>query len=159
MSQQKEPVRRDGFIRQVLTPPVIAASAIFIVIGAVIGFLVAPSRPGHTGGVPSPATLLPSASLSSSAPVSPSSASVPPSSLSQAIPLGAACKWAYPGRATGQFSGGSFSIACLDKNGQPLGGFSGTHSLNAWCADPSHTDGKALPNPELLNGKWACGTA
>ena len=51
---------------------------------------------------------------------------------------------------------------CLDADGQPLGGFpdySG-HSLNEWCADPSHTDG----NPNLIQAKmtpdggWICTT-
>lgn len=72
------------------------------------------------------------------------------------LPLDVACKWAYPGRASGQVSGSEYSIACLDNNGQLLGGFNGAHSLNAWCADSRHTDRKVLPDPQLLDGKWAC---
>ena len=66
------------------------------------------------------------------------------------IPLGAACKWAYPGQASGKTSGSAYSIVCLGTNGQVLGGFGGAHSLNAWCADPRHTDGKHVPNPALV---------
>jgi hypothetical protein len=77
-------------------------------------------------------------------------------SVSVPIPLGAACKWAYPAQASGQVSGSGYSIVCLGMSGQPLGGFSSDHSLNAWCADPSHTDHKHLPDPELHKGKWVC---
>lgn len=72
------------------------------------------------------------------------------------IPLAAACRWAYPGRATGQTFGSGFSIVCLDKNGQSLGGFGGQHSLNAWCDDPRHTAGMYLPNPALVGDIWLC---
>jgi hypothetical protein len=72
------------------------------------------------------------------------------------ISLGAACTWAYPGQASGKYSGSAYSIACLDSSGQVLGGFGGTHSLNAWCADSSHTGGKHAPNPVLVNGVWEC---
>jgi hypothetical protein len=74
------------------------------------------------------------------------------------IPMGAACKWAYPGQATGQISGSSYSIMCLGANGQPLGGFNGAHSLNAWCADSRHTEGKHTPTPALVKGQWVCTT-
>ena len=73
-----------------------------------------------------------------------------------AIPMGAACKWAYPGRASGLISGTGYSITCLGAGGQVLGGFRGQHSLNAWCADPRHTDGKHAPDPSLVKGSWAC---
>lgn len=70
--------------------------------------------------------------------------------------MNSACEWAYPGQASGQISGSGYSIVCLDSSGQALGGFSGSHSLNAWCADPSHTKGASLPNPALINGTWKC---
>ncbi len=72
------------------------------------------------------------------------------------IPLAAACKWAHPGKATGQTSGSGFSIVCLDKHGNSLGGFGGRHSLNAWCDDPRHTAGMYLPNPALVGDTWIC---
>jgi hypothetical protein len=155
MSQEQEPGRRGGTFRQVLTPPVMVASAICVVIGVAIGFFVAPRGSGHPTGLSSPSTLSPSASPSS-APASRSSSGSSASSFSQAIPLGAACKWAYPDRATGQVSGDSFSIVCLGPGGQPLGGFSKSHSLNAWCADPSHTHGYAGTQPELIGDVWYC---
>jgi hypothetical protein len=45
------------------------------------------------------------------------------------IPLGKACEWAYPGQSNGAYSGSAYSIVCLGKNGQVLGGFGGSHSL------------------------------
>jgi serine/threonine protein kinase len=76
------------------------------------------------------------------------------------IPINQACAWAYPGQASGSWSGSGYSIVCLDANGQSLGGFpdGSGHSLNDWCADPSHTDG----NPTLIQAKltssggWIC---
>jgi hypothetical protein len=72
------------------------------------------------------------------------------------IPLAAACRWAYPGRASGRTKGSGYEIVCLNKQGHPLGGFGGSHSLNAWCANPSHTAGMFLPNPGLVKGTWEC---
>jgi len=72
------------------------------------------------------------------------------------IPIGAACEWAYRGQSDGKFSGSDYSIICLGKNGQILGGFSGNHSLNAWCEDPTHTEGENLTSPALVNGEWLC---
>ena len=66
--------------------------------------------------------------------------------------MGTACKWAYPGQATGKISGSAYSIVCLGPNGQVLGGFSNSHSLNAWCADSRHTNGKHASNPALSQG-------
>jgi len=83
----------------------------------------------------------------------------PTSSASPApvlIPLSAACKWAYPGQASGKISGRGYSIVCLGANGQVLGGFSGSHSLNAWCVDPRYTDSKYVPDPALVKGIWVC---
>jgi len=77
-------------------------------------------------------------------------------SVSVTIPVSVACKWAYPGRATGKASGSAYSLVCLGTNGQVLGGFSGSHSLNVWCADPRHTNSQHLPNPELVNRSWVC---
>jgi hypothetical protein len=70
--------------------------------------------------------------------------------------MGTACKWAYPGQATGKISGSAYSIVCLGPNGQVLGGFSDSHSLNAWCADARHTNGKHASNPALIKGVWVC---
>jgi len=100
----------------------------------------APSQP--TPGQPAPTP-----------PASPSSSGVP---AAVPIPMGAACEWAYPGQANGEISGRDYSIVCLGANGQVLGGFSGSHSLNAWCSDPGHTDNKRLPSPELVDGEWLC---
>jgi len=72
------------------------------------------------------------------------------------IPLGKACEWAYPGQSNGAYSGNAYSIVCLGTNGQVLGGFGGAHSLTAWCADSSHTDGRRLPDATLLKGIWVC---
>jgi len=86
----------------------------------------------------------------------PSRSPKPTKPSSVVIPLSSACKWAYPGQASGQHSGTDYSIVCLDGSGNVLGGFSGSHSLNAWCADPSHTNGSNLPNPVLVRGEWRC---
>jgi hypothetical protein len=120
---------------------------------------------GGAPAPPPPATSQPPAPGQSPAPSRPPVTSAPPPPPSPsptarpsavAIPLGAACTWAYPGKASGQFSGSNYSIVCLGTAGQVLGGFGGAHSLNAWCADPSHTGGKPLPSPALVNGEWLC---
>lgn len=72
------------------------------------------------------------------------------------IPMTAACKSAYPGQASGKTTGSLYNIYCLSTNGQILGGFSGIHSLNNWCAIPSHTDGENGLQPELVNETWVC---
>lgn len=72
------------------------------------------------------------------------------------IRMSLACEWAYPAHASGKFSGDDYSIVCLGTGGQVLGGFSGSHSLNAWCADPRHTGNKSLPSPVLIDGEWLC---
>jgi hypothetical protein len=138
-------------MRQAMKPPVIVLAVLVGLAGVAIGFIVAPrgSTPSpHPAAHGSPYTLPPPAS------VSPSSPAVLRSS---AIPMDAACKWAYPGQASGEISGSDYSIVCLGNSGQVLGGFSGSHSLNAWCADPSHTSGYALPQPELIDDVWICG--
>jgi hypothetical protein len=96
----------------------------------------------------------PAASQSPATPVA--SSTVLPARNPEDISGPAACKWAYPGQASGQVSGSGYSMVCLGKNGQPLGGFSGAHSLSAWCADLRHTNRMVLPDPELLNGRWVC---
>jgi hypothetical protein len=106
------------------------------------------SRPTAAATAPAPATSQPTQASRPS-----SSVSVPGA---VPIPMGAACEWAYPGQSDGKFSGSDYSIVCLGTNGQVLGGFNGTHSLNAWCAEPQHTDGKSLPSPALVNGEWLC---
>lgn len=78
----------------------------------------------------------------------------PPATI--VIPMSAACDWAFPGQASGETVGSLYNIGCLGKNGQNLGGFSGIHSLNNWCAIPSHTDGENGMQPELLNEVWVC---
>jgi hypothetical protein len=72
------------------------------------------------------------------------------------VPTRAACRWAYPERASGKTAGAGYSIVCLGRAGQVLGGFSGSHSLAAWCADPGHTGGQNLPQPALIGGAWRC---
>lgn len=74
------------------------------------------------------------------------------------IPLAQACKWAYPGQATGAISGSGYNIVCLAANGQSLGGFpdGSGHSLNDWCADTSRTDGYSLPQAKLTPSGWVC---
>jgi len=129
--------------------------------------------PAHTGGVSMPnpqlvshlwvcvgSTAQPTQSVP---PATASQAAAPSVSTSQAgsaasvpIPMSAACKWAYPGLASGQISGTDYSIVCLGPGGQALGGFGGAHSLNAWCADSRHTNRRQLPNPALVNGVWLC---
>ena len=76
--------------------------------------------------------------------------------VSVPIPMSAACKWAYPGQASGEISGSGYSIACLNATGQVLGGFGGSHSLNAWCADPRHADGENGTEPKMVNKTWVC---
>jgi hypothetical protein len=147
MPRENEPARSGGFFRRVLTPPVLTASAVCVMIGVAVGFYVAPRGPGQPGAP---------ASASSSAVVGPSSAVGQRGSFSQAIQLGAACKWAYPKEATGRFSGSLFSIVCLGAGGEILGGFTGTRSLNAWCSDPSHTHGYTETQPELIGAVWYC---
>lgn len=78
------------------------------------------------------------------------------------IPIDDACRWAYPGKARGQWTGRGYGIVCLDAQGTSLGGFSDEsgHSLNDWCADPDHTAG----NPTLRQARvvpgdpssWQC---
>ena len=84
-----------------------------------------------------------------------------PAPTSVVIPLGAACKWAYPGQATGSISGSGNNVACLDASGQSLGGFpdGSGHSLNDWCADPAHTQGNQnLIQAKLTASGWVCTT-
>lgn len=105
---------------------------------------VTPSVPAST--VSRPAS---SASPGSSRPSVPAATTIP-------IPMSAACRWAYPSQSDGKFSGSGYSIVCLGANKEILGGFSGSHSLNAWCAEAQHTDGRDLPSPALDNGEWLC---
>jgi hypothetical protein len=123
----------------------------------------AASTASATSQAPQPSQAPPASQAPPTGQASPTSRPTPtarPSSPSApaavAIPIGAACIWAYPGQASGKFSGSNDSIVCLGTHGQALGGFSGSHSLNAWCADPSHTDNEPLPNPELSDGEWLC---
>ena len=92
---------------------------------------------------------------------SPITTSPAPAPAAVAIPLAAACKWAYPGQATGSTSSSGYTVTCLDASGQSLGGFpdGSGHSLNDWCADPNHTQG----DPNLIQAKltpsgWVCTT-
>lgn len=156
MSRKQESAKRGGSFRRVFTPSVMVASAVCVVIGVAIGFFAANNGSLHPGALPSPSTLLLSEPPSSPAPPSSSFTSSPARSFSQAIPFDAACRWAYPGRATGQFSGSSYTIVCLGLGRRPLGGFKGDHSLNAWCADPNHTNGFAGTQPELIGDVWYC---
>ena len=74
------------------------------------------------------------------------------------IPMDTACKWAYPGRATGIVTGSGDDIVCLGTNGKSLGGFpdGSGHSLNDWCASPAHTDEMNLIQAKLTPSGWAC---
>ena len=114
--------------------------------------------PRHTNGkhAPSPALVKGTWVCGSGQPAPGSSASSSAGHVAVTIPLTTACKWAYPGHASGKVSGSGYAITCLGLSGQPLGGFSGTHSLNAWCADPRHTNGKHAPSPALVKRVWAC---
>jgi len=122
--------------------------------------------PSHTNGrnLPAPALVDGAWRCTPSGPSSGTTGSPSPSRSptprrgpsSVLIPMSSACKWAYPGLATGRTQGSAYSIVCLGKNGQVLGGFGGSHSLNAWCADPSHTNGWKLPNPALIKSAWKC---
>lgn len=77
------------------------------------------------------------------------------------IPISDVCRWAFA-EATGQWTGDTQSIECLDANGKSIGDFTdGTgHSLNDWCSDPDHTAG----NSRLIQARaidespesWAC---
>jgi hypothetical protein len=112
-------------------------------------------------GGPSPVTRTPTAGppntpAPQTAPATSSSQPSPTTTVSSAIPMGTACKWAYPGQATGEISGSDYSIVCLGPNGKVLGGFSDSHSLNAWCTDSRHTNGKHAPSPALIAGVWVC---
>jgi hypothetical protein len=78
-----------------------------------------------------------------------------------AIPLSAACKWAYHGRASGQWSGGVYSVVCFGHDGGGLGGFNDDsgHSLNDWCANPANTQGVDLRQAKSRDGTaqgWEC---
>ena len=108
---------------------------------------ITPSQPAPATSAPGQPTPGPSASPSPS----PRGGRV-----SVPIPMSAACKWAYPGQASGTVSGTGYAIVCLGTSGQTLGGFGGTHSLNAWCANPRHTNGKHAPDPALVKGVWVC---
>ncbi len=154
-----------GSLRSPVTVPgwglaLLLASA--IVTGVFIIYLARGSGPlhhaGHLSG--SNGTLTSSAGAPATSPTVTSapdpSGSRPPSATPGAIPMDAACRWAYPGQASGQVSGSDLSIQCLGAGGQVLGGFGDSHSLNAWCADPSHTGGASLPSPQLVNHVWVC---
>ena len=152
------PVPRDTFLRKMVAAPVVAVALVGVLvmaIGAGIGYLVGQNGSTRAQGPPTqgPHSVFasPSAPRTASA-SSPSSAGIG----IPVIPMSAACKWAYPGQASGKISGSAYSIVCLGQSGQVLGGFSGSHSLNAWCADPSHTDGRNMPAPALVNGVWMC---
>jgi len=119
-----------SILRRMLRFVRIVPFAAFIPIGALVAFS------------PSPSFASPSAAAETTT-------SVP-------VPLGKACEWAYPGQSNGAYSGSGYSIVCLGKNGQVLGGFGGSHSLNAWCANPAHTDGLHLPTPALVKDVWVC---
>jgi hypothetical protein len=89
----------------------------------------------------------------------PAAVSAPPVGLNSVpIPLSAACKWAYPGLATGSTSGSGYDVVCLDANGRSLGGFpdSSQHSLNDWCASPDHTDEMDLGQAKFNGTSWVC---
>jgi hypothetical protein len=107
----------------------------------------------HTNGkhLPVPALVKHVWECTASAPSKPG-----PSTGPVPIPLGKACEWAYPGQSNGAYSGSAYSIECLGRNGQVLGGFGGADSLTAWCADSSHTDGRHLPDATLLKEVWVC---
>src|SRR6266436_6017976 len=94
-----KPQRRGGIMWQAMKPPVIVLAVVVGLAGAAIGFLVVPRAPTPAPRPTvkdRPHTLPPSASIGSSAPTV---------LHSSAIPMGAVCKWAYPGQASGKFSG------------------------------------------------------
>jgi hypothetical protein len=131
------------------------ATAIVIAIAAsIIAFRLA-SPAAHDTATPDPPVS--QGSTASQSPVmTPASQEPvgPPSSIT--IPMSEACKWAYPGQASGKTVGSLYNTYCLGTNGETLGGFSGIHSLNNWCAIPSHTDGENGLQPELVNEVWVC---
>jgi len=150
-----------NLLRKTVTAPVIVLVLLAALVGAAGGGTGYLLGNGGVAATPAPSVSA-SGSTSTSAPPSepaPSVSQLPSATQAgSAILMSAACKWAYPGQATGKISGSAYSIVCLGANGQVLGGFSGSHSLNAWCADPRHTNGKHLPNPALVKGSWACTT-
>jgi len=158
LPQRTSPLRHAISVRVIVIVLVAAAAAAG---GIVIGYFVGHGQTRPVAAGPT-STGKPSASASPmSQPTTPSAPpSLPEPSVTSAtsvnILMSAACKWAYPGQSSGKFSGGDYSIVCLGTGGQILGGFSGTHSLNAWCAEPQHTDGKDLPSPALVDGEWLC---
>jgi hypothetical protein len=99
---------------------------------------------------------VPAPARSAAAPT-PAKSSSAPAPTEVPIPLDAACEWAYPEQATGVTNGSGYNIVCLDASGQSLGGFpdGSGHSLNDWCADPSHTQGYELRQAYLSSG-WVC---
>jgi hypothetical protein len=132
----------------------IAAALVLLLGGGAAGYMVGRNYPAWP----------PVSSSTSPAGVSASNAArTVPATISPAvlvpIPMDAACEWAYPGQSTGTISGTAYSITCLGLYGRVLGGFSGVHSLNAWCADPGHTDGKQAPSPALIDGVWECASS
>jgi hypothetical protein len=115
----------------------LSALAVAVVAGFIVFFITKPFS--HNPTTPAVASGGAQAQITSG-----SSTQVGPASAS--IELNAACRWAYPGRASGNIIGSGYNIVCLDGNGQSLGGFpdSSDYSLNDWCADPDHTDGMNL---------------
>jgi hypothetical protein len=109
---------------------------------------------GHAS--PTPSGDLSQPTPSHAAPTSNPVSTTSGSAGSLRIQLGEACQWAYPGQATGQTSGSGGSVARLGANGQIVGRFINGHSLDAWCQDPSHTDGRHMSGATLADGVWVC---
>ena len=153
----REPPPQERLLRKTVTTRVIvvvllACGFVAAAVAVIYLLLNSPSPPPKHPPATSSSTPLVTVSATSQ-----QSSAVPTATLPNSlIPMGAACKWAYPGQATGAVSGSGYSIVCLGAGGEVLGGFSGSHSLNAWCMDPSHTGGADLPDPQLANGTWAC---
>jgi hypothetical protein len=151
------PSQHNSLLRKTATVPLLAVALLIVGVGAagaIGGYALGRGRPSpspHPAGQASRKTLEPTSE--SPSPTTQLSSLAP---VTSAIAMGAACEWAYPGQASGKISGSDYSIVCLGADGQVLGGFSGSHSLNAWCADPSHTSGKDLPSPALVDGVWLC---
>jgi len=153
------PAQKSSLLRKMVPLPIVALAVIF----AAAASSAATYTIGHPGPRPTGTGTAPTPHDTSAPATEPATSVSQPSSASPSIPPGSsiilmssACKWAYPGQASGQIQGSAYPIVCLGTNGQVLGGFSGSHSLNAWCADPSHTSGASRPTPELANGAWVC---
>ncbi len=160
-TESSGPSPGDRLLRKTVAIPVavlVLLGVLGVAGGAGAGYFVGKNRPSPVASTL--AAVPPDTSAPPTAPPTVPATSVsqpsPTASAGSAIPMGAACKWAYPGQATGKISGSGYSIVCLGPGGQVLGGFSGSHSLNAWCADPRHTSGVSMPSPELVSDVWVC---